>query len=215
MADHDKVPSAQISSQTGAVATPALAVPALPDSPEAALAFAARRFMARPEITDTIVCGSNGYAAHLPSSVEARLNLYAKWPGFTRCLRFAESLEKALAEPADVEHVTQAIVGLIAAFPAGDRAVPAYRETTISLLAEEAAVQGWSATAVTDGLLAVLRSSRFLPAPVEVLEAVRKANRELRHAARMARQSADVAYALQWGLYDEGAIEIEYDAGDF
>lgn len=181
--------------------------PALADSSAAALSAAAARFMSRPEIAATIFSGSNGYGARLPARTEARLDLWRQWPEMSRCVKLADCLGRALAEPADAAEIGEAVAGMIASFPTGDRASPAYRESLTALLAEEATMRCWSEAAIVRGLLAVLRASRFMPAPAEVLTAVAEAHRELRHAAWAARKAAELAAELRWGLIDAGALE--------
>jgi hypothetical protein len=188
-------------------------VPTLTDSRAASIVLAADRFMARSEIAATICHGSNGYVACLPSSASERLALWETWPDARRCLRLAHELDLALAVTADAEQVSEAVAGLIAAFPTGDRAAGGYREALAAILTEEVAARRWSAAAVTRGLLAVARTSRFLPAPVEVLGAVAEADQVLRRAAWATKRSVELGYELKWGLIDDGLIEFE-DEGE-
>lgn len=188
-------------------------MPALADSPAAAVSAAAARFMSRPEIAATIFSGSNGYGACLPAKTEARLELWRQWPEIARCVKLADVLGRALAEPADAAEISEAVGGMIAAFPTGDRAAPAYRVSLAALLTEEATTRGWSAAAIVRGLLGVIKGSRFMPAPAEALAAVAEAHRELRHAAWAARKAAELGCELKWGLIDAG--KIEDDGEDF
>lgn len=202
--------------RAGAVGAPrANTVPALTDSRAASIALAADRFMARSEIAATIFHGSNGYVARLPSGAAERVALWETWPDAQRCLRLAQEIDRALADPADAEQVSEGVAGLIAAFPTGDRAASGYREALASIVTEETAARGWSSAAVTRGLLTVARTSRFLPAPVEVIDAVAEAHRALRHAAWAARQAVELGYNLKWGLIDEGVIMFEDDGEAF
>lgn len=187
--------------------------PALADSSAAALSAAAARFMSRPEIAATIFRGSNGYSARLPARTEVRLDLWRQWPEMSRCVKLADCLGRALAEPANAAEIGEAVAGMIAAFPTGDRAPLAYTNSLAALLTEEAATRGWSEAAVVRGLLAVLRASRFMPAPAEAMAAVAEAHRELRHAAWAARKAAELAAELKWSLIDAGALED--DGEDF
>lgn len=193
----------------GSVATPV--VRPVTDSRAAALSGAAERFLARPEIAETFSLGSNGYHAQLPASNAARLALWQSWPDADRCNALARGLETELSVPADAEHVADAIAGMLAAYPTGDRAAAGYREGLTSIVIEEAGLRGWSAAAVGRGCLDVLRSSRFQPSAAEVIEAVAEAHRELRFAAWAAQQAVELAFDLKWSLVDAGLIEIEDD----
>jgi hypothetical protein len=202
--------------RAGAVgAARANTVPALTDSRVASIVLAADRFMARSEIAATIFHGSNGGVARLPSDAATRLALWETWPDAQRCMRLAHELDRALADPADAEQVSEAVTAMIAAFPTGDRAACGYREAMASILTEEVVARGWSSAAVTRGLLTVARASRFLPAPVEVLDAVAEAHLTLRHAAWAARRAVELGYDLKWGLIDEGLTGFEDDGEAF
>lgn len=188
------------------------AVPALTDSRAASVALAAERFVARPEIADCLFSGSNGYGARLPAGTEARLRLWRQWPEVGRCLRLAEALDCEMQDTASPAAVAASVAAMIAAFPTGERSAPGYREAMTAILSDEADMQGWSAAAISRGLLSVVRRSRFLPALAEVIEAVAEAHRDLCFAAWAARQAAELGHELKWGLIDAGVIED--DEGD-
>lgn len=205
----------QVDQRAGAVCAARNTVPTLSDSNAAQIAMAADRFMARSEIAATIRHGSNGFVARLPVSASERLALWETWPDAGRCLRLAQELDRALSVPADADQVSEAVAGLIAAFPTGERAASGYREAMAAILAEEAAARGWSAAVVTRGLLDIARTSRFLPALVEAIGAVAEADQVLRRAAWAAKRSVELGYELKWGLIDDGLIEFEDDGEAF
>lgn len=199
--------------QSGAVSAPA-ARPIM-STTAAARSGAADRFMARPEIAETMRHGSNGFFSVLPSGNEARLALWRKWPDADRCAVLARGLEAELSQTADAEHVSDAIGGMLAAFPTGDRAAVGYREGLVSFLIEEAGLRGWSAVAVGRGCLAILRTSRFLPSAAEVIEAIAEAHGEIRFAAWSAGRAVELARDLELSLIEAGLIEVEDDGEGF
>jgi hypothetical protein len=198
-----------------AKATPNLLPSILTDGPDAGLAAAAGRFLALPEIAKTIFSGSNGYSVQLPTGNEAQLALWSRWPDHERCLALARGLNEVMAVPCDQGQAVRAVRGLIAGFPTGERVPSEFRETLACVLAEQASEQGWSAAAVSRGLLAVIKTSRFLPAVSEVLDAIAEAHRELKFAAWASWRAIDVWVDLKWNLIEAGIIEDEDNGENF
>ena len=187
----------------------------LTDTRAAEIALAADRFLSRPEIAACIFTGSNGSVARLPGSLDRRRDLFDAWPDVARCLTFAAQIDRALAEPARAADVAAAVAATIRMFPTGDRAGLGYAEGIAAFVTEEAVSRGWSMAAVTGGLIAVTRASRFLPAVAEIVDAIAQAHRDLRHTAWATRQAAELGADLRWSLIDAGMIEIEDDGRDF
>lgn len=193
---------------------PALPAP-LTDTRAAEIALAADRFLSRPEIADCISNGSNGSVARLPGSLDRRRDLFETWPDTNRCLTFAAQIDRALSEPARAADVAAAVAATLRMFPTGERAGLGYAEGIAAFLTEEALSRGWSMAAVTGGLIAITRSSRFLPAVAEIVDAIAQAQRDLRHTAWAARQAAELGSELRWSLIDAGLIEIKDDGEEF
>jgi len=195
---------------TAAPVEPRAALPApLTDTRAAEIVLAAERFTSRPEIAECIFAGSNGAVARLPACLDRRLDLIATWPDTNRCLTFAAQIERALSCPARAEDVAAAVAATLRMFPTGDRAGLGFSEGIAAFVSEECATRGWSMAAVTGGLIAVIRSSRFLPAVAEIVDAIAQAHRDLRHTAWAARQAAELAHELRWSLEDAGLIDFE------
>lgn len=181
----------------------------------AAIAAAAGRFLALPQIAETIFTGTNGFHARLPGGTEAQLDLWHQWPDADRCRALASGLERAMAEPCDAEQASVAVRVLIASFPSGERHAANYSEALRFHLAEQAVEKGWSSAAVNRGLEKLVQESRFVPAVAEVLAAVAEAHREMRFAAWAAGKAVELSFDLKWNLIEAGIIEDEDHGEDF
>lgn len=95
----------------------------LTDSSAVAISGAVDRFLARPEICETMLCGSNGYSARLPSDLDARLALWRQWPDAARCAALARRLNTELTEAADGDQVAEIVAGRLLSVRAAYAAV--------------------------------------------------------------------------------------------
>ncbi|ULB08435.1 hypothetical protein ORIO_00570 [Cereibacter azotoformans] len=180
--------------------------------PNAGLAASAVRFSEIEAVAETFCSGSNGYSIKVPSRPDAKLDLLRRLPAQEKCERFAHQLEVALRTQASDGDVIAAVEAIVGSYRTGDRAPRSYVDGMIADLIDLAEDRRWPVAAINGGMSTICRSSPFLPALSEVIDAITDAHQRLRFAEWAAQEAAVLSADLYWDCVDAGLIE---DTGDF